>query len=231
MSCTGAVRVQPGGGIPATGYPQRDSLATSEAPGISPVESMEYDPAVEIPDPSSYIGGGGQSFVIIDLSQPKDLRGYLRCGKWLADLMGKYTGLTIDENMKTDLMNLPIIGGTGAADHATRQRIVDYLTHGGFALGGVDLDMEHALRQNNIDFHWEVLAADHPIFHCYFDLVAEPLFKHGAFGPESFRTRGFFIGNRLVSVVDMPGGEKGTVNAVVFALIQPGGIARRYVQP
>jgi hypothetical protein len=178
--------------------------------------------------------------------------------KALADLVAEYTGLHTEvprneASRVNDLMEVPvvesgqevrilergmeahIIEGGGGANQAGIQSMVEYLMRGGFVLGGLSSEIEHGLQKYGrltpeVDFHSERLPHDHPIYHAFFDLTSE--LSPANRGPlrGDFQTTGYFIGGRLVSVTEMPGGERGTVNAVVFALTQEGGIARRSVR-
>lgn len=240
MSCVGVGRVQPGVGEVETGSstPPVASVRANPDTTVRPAQPQpellpdEYDFALNLMDPASF-RDGDQSFVIIDPSDRQKLKGIVRLtSKRIADPVGEYTGLhtVIAENL--DLRKLPIIEGFMDARQAVGMSLVEYLTHGGFVLGLGEASptlrqalMWEAGLVSEVDYHSEGLVPEHPIFHAYFDLSSKPMTATG----EPIRTKGFFIGDRLVGVSGMPGDERGLVNAVVFALTQPGGIAKRYM--
>lgn len=237
LSCAGPHRAGTGVSTPppASAPTRPDSAARLATPQPGKLLPDGQDLTLDLLDPASF-SSGGHSVVIVDPSNRQNLKGYVRLpGDTLADLVSHYTGLQVETggNDNIDPLDLPIGGAGFGTSQVAVQDLVEYLRHGGFLLGVGEPppDVRQALLKyaglvSGIDYHSELLNPDHPIFHAYFDLPFESPGPNG----ELIRAQGFFLGERLVGVSKMPGGERGTINAVVFALTQPGGIAKRYLR-
>lgn len=238
LSCAGMRRAETESAAPlSVPAPTRPDTAAGPAhaqPELQLSDGGGNDFALNLMDPASF-SGGNKSFVIIDPLDRQKLKGFVRLpSSSLADLVSKYTGLHVGTGGHIDPMDLPI-GGVGfGTSQVAVQDLVEYLRRGGFLLGVGEPppDVRQALLKYaglvyGIDYHSELLSPDHPIFHAYFDLPFESPGPNG----ELIRAKGFFLGERLVGVSEMPGGEWGIINTVVFALTQPGGIAKQYMRP
>lgn len=235
LSCAGTHRAETGSFIanPAPVHAPPDTAARLTTPQPGQLLPDGQDLALDLLDASSF-SGGGHSVVIVDPANRQNLKGCVRLpGNTLADLVSQYTGLQVATGGHIDPMDLPIGGAGLGTSQVVIQDLVEYLRHGGFLLGVGEPPpnvrqamLKYAGLVAGIDYHSELLSPDHPIFHAYFDLPFESPGPNG----ELIRAKGFFLGERLVGVSEMPGGEWGIINAVVFALTQPGGIARRYMR-
>jgi len=186
--------------------------------------------------------GSRRAAVLIDPDKPQRVRGCLRLPpgrRALADLLNRLSTIRVemDEGLHTggeDLLTRPFIWAPLELDQIGATRLVNYFRHGGLVFGRLSEVAKQSLAGSaefveGIDYREEPLTPDHPVFYSYFDLAAEGEGGHLARGAGTDPV-GTFMGDWLIAISGVPGGDRGTINTVIYALTRPGSLAHQYVR-